>query len=148
LLPGVIFAIFADYLFHYSFIQHDIITGSFLYYFIGLVVSRFGSLILDPILKRFSIIHFANHDDFIAASDKDVKLEVLSEVNNMFRTLCSLFGLLLLIGLYSALKTRLAISREWDLRILIPLLFSLFMYAHRKQTIYITNRIVQRLKGI
>jgi hypothetical protein len=30
-----------------------------LYYFVGLAVSRFGSLIIEPLLKRFSFVRFA-----------------------------------------------------------------------------------------
>ena len=94
LFPGIVFVIAAGKLTHYSLIQQDIVIGVFLYYFIGLVVSRFGSLVIEPILRKTSFLRFANYGDFVAASKKDEKLELLSEVNNTYRTLCSLFTLL------------------------------------------------------
>ena len=51
LLPGVIFVAVASKVTRYSFIQEDIVMGLFLYYFIGLVVSRFGSIVIEPILR-------------------------------------------------------------------------------------------------
>src|SRR5260370_14737106 len=100
LLPGIVFAILAGDIIHYSIIQKDIVTGAFFYYFVGLVVSRFGSLIIEPLLKWLRFVKFADYKDFVAASQKDAKLDVLSEVNNTYRTLPSLTSLLLLLHLY------------------------------------------------
>jgi hypothetical protein len=97
LLPGIIFVVLGSELTRYSFIQQDIVTGVFLYYFIGLVVSRFGSLVIEPLLKRISFLQFVDYKDFTSASKKDDKLELLSEVNNTYRTLCAVFILLLLL---------------------------------------------------
>src|SRR3972149_2970830 len=91
LLPGVIFVAAASKVTRYSFIQEDIVIGLFLYYFIGLVISRFGSIVIEPILRGVSFLKFADYNDFVAASKKDEKIEVLSEANNTYRTLCYLF---------------------------------------------------------
>jgi len=99
LLPGIVFAVLAGEIIHYPIVQRDILTGAFLYYFVGLVVSRFGSLIVEPLLKALSFVKFAHYKDFVAVSHEDAKLEVLSEVNNTYRTLASLFSLLLLLKL-------------------------------------------------
>ena len=106
LLPGIIFVVAASKFTHYSFIQQDIIIGLFLYYFIGLVISRFGSLTIEPFLRRLSFLKFAEYKDFVLASKKDDKLELLSEVNNTYRTLCSMFALLLLLKVYERIEYR------------------------------------------
>ena len=56
LLPGVLFVVIASKVTRYGFIQDDIVIGVFLYYFIGMVISRFGSLVIEPLLNvsRFS----------------------------------------------------------------------------------------------
>jgi len=87
LFPGILFVIVASKVTHYSLIQQDVVIGVFLYYFIGLVVSRFGSLVIEPILRKTSFLRFADYEDFVAALKKDEKLELLSEVNNTYRTL-------------------------------------------------------------
>ena len=141
LLPGIIFAVLASEFTHYSFIQQDIIIGLFLYYFIGLSVSRFGSLTIEPLLKRLSFLKFSDYKDFIVASKKDEKLELLSEVNNTYRSLCSLFTLLLLLKLYEVVETKLPFLAKWNVLILLLVLLIIFLLSYRKQTEYITKRV-------
>jgi hypothetical protein len=141
LLPGVIFAILASKTTDYQLIQKEIITEVFLYYFLGLVVSRLGSLVIDPILVRLSFIKFGDYKEFVAASKVDPQIEVLSEVNNTYRTLRSLFTLLLMLKLYAKIETRFPTLREWDTIVLIVSLFIMFLFAYRKQTSYVKKRI-------
>jgi len=141
LLPGIVFAILAGDIIHYPIIQKDIVTGAFFYYFVGLVVSRFGSLIIEPLLKWLRFVNFADYKDFVAASQKDAKLDVLSEVNNTYRTLASLISLLLLVKLYMKIAERLPRLNEWNWTALAVLLLVMFLFSYRKQTSYITKRI-------
>ena len=90
LFPGIVFAVVADTLTTFSFIQEDIILGLFLYYFIGLVISRLGSIVIEPFLKRINFLQHADYTNFIDASKTDNKIELFSEINNMYRTLSSL----------------------------------------------------------
>ncbi len=141
LLPGIIFAALASKITHYSFIQNDILVGVFLYYFIGMVVSRFGSLVLEPLLNFLSIVKYANYNDFVCASKKDDKIELLSEVNNTYRTFCSLFILLLLLKLYEIIEYSFGFMEKWSVYILWGLILIIFLLSYRKQTNYITKRI-------
>jgi len=141
LLPGIIFVVTVRIFTSYSFIQENIIIGLFIYYFIGLVISRFGSLIIEPVLRKVSFLKFADHKDFISISRKDTKMETLLQENNMYRTFVSMFFLVLLLKLYESIEVRFLILKEWNLFILIVLLLILFIYSYRKQTNYITKRI-------
>src|SRR3972149_7121961 len=134
LLPGIIFVILAKEFTYHSFIQQDIVIGVFLYYFIGLVISRFGSFVIEPILRRVSFLHFADYKEFVTAAKKDERLELLSEVNNTYRTLCSLFLLLLLLKLYDLIASRFSVLTEWGATILVFLLFVVFLFSYSKQT--------------
>lgn len=58
LLPGILFAVVGGEISSYTFVQQDIVVGAFVYYFIGLVVSRVGSVIVEPIFKALGIIKF------------------------------------------------------------------------------------------
>ena len=141
LIPGVIFVIAASKVTRYSFIQADIVIGLFLYYFIGLVISRFGSIVIEPILRGISFLKFADYKDFVAASKKDEKIEVLSEANNTYRTLCSLFVLLLLLKGYERIEDRFVFLKDYSGMIIVSLLLVMFLFAYRKQTLYIIKRI-------
>lgn len=141
LLPGVLFIVIASKVTRYDFIQDDIVIGAFLYYFIGMVISRFGSLAIEPLLKHFSFLQFTDYKDFVTASKKDEKIELLSEVNNTYRTLSSLFILLLLLKIYEAIESVVPFLQKSSAIILIILLIIMFLFSYRKQTSYITNRI-------
>ena len=141
LLPGVLFSVILKQLNIYSFVQEDHIIGAFVYYFIGLVISRFGSLIIEPLLKKVSFLKFADYKDFVSASNKDPKVNILSEANNMYRTFSSMFVLLLLFKLYKIAEYYYPALKEWNLLILTILLLSMFLYSYKKQTNYIEKRI-------
>mgnify|MGYP003490907514 CR=1 FL=1 len=49
LFPGIIFSVLLEKTTSYSIIQDDIIIEAFLAYFIGLLISRISSLIIEPI---------------------------------------------------------------------------------------------------
>ena len=141
LLPGVLFAALVSKMTIYTLVQNDIVIGVFLYYFLGLVVSRFGSLVIEPILKKIGFVHFASYRDFVSASKKDDKIEVLSEVNNMYRTLCSLFVLLLLLLGYQSIQSHIPQLSRLNPAIAFVLLIVLFLLSYQKQTTYVTKRI-------
>ena len=141
LLPGLLFAVFAEYLTSYKLIQDDLVVTLFLCYFIGLCVSRLGSLILEPTLKSLSFLQFAPYEDFLRCAKDDPKLETLSEVNNMYRTLCSLFLALSILMLFEFVSEKIGLSSRVSAIVLCILLGVLFVWSYRKQTQYITKRI-------
>lgn len=141
LLPGIIFVVLAGKFTQYSFIQQDIVIGLFFYYFIGLAISRFGSLVIEPLLKRFSFIRFATYKDFLAASERDKDLKLCSEINNTYRTFCSLFFLLLLLKFYEWIQGIYPFLKQWDANILVMLLLVFFLFSYRKQTSYVRKRV-------
>jgi hypothetical protein len=141
LFPGIIFAFLADQITSYSFVQSNLLVGLFLYYFIGLVISRFGSLVLEPFLKKIKFVQFEDYEKYCDACKRDSTLETLNEANNMYRTLCSLFFLLLLLKLYELLGSLVPGLRRWSVIILVILLFVTFLFSYKKQTGYVTKRI-------
>jgi hypothetical protein len=68
LLPGCLFAVVASKFTHHQVIQQNLVLGLFLYYFYGLVISRLGSLVLEPFLKRVRFLKFSDYGDFVIAS--------------------------------------------------------------------------------
>jgi H+/gluconate symporter-like permease len=148
LFPGIIFVIILREITKYDLVQENNILGAFLYYFIGLIISRFGSLIIGKILqsKKLKFIKFADYSEFIFASDKDKKIELFSEINNMYRTLISLFCLLLFSILYQKISDWLNISESLSYILLIISLIVLFVFSYRKQTGFITKRVATRNK--
>lgn len=141
LLPGIIFIIIAKETTDYNFVQENNLLGGFLYYFIGMIISRFGSVIIEPILKKVNFLKFRDYPDYIYVSKQDSKIELLSEVNNTYRTLNSMMFLLLILKLYNYCSNKLELNHTTALLILTILMLVLFLFSYRKQTNYITKRI-------
>ena len=141
LLPGILFVVVANSITSYSFIQEDIVIGFFIYYFIGLVISRFGSLVIEPVLKKISFLKFAYYKNFVSASKKDLKINIFSKENNMYRTFCPMFVLLILLKLYHLINLKFPILEWYSVYFLIVLLLLIFLFAYRNQTQYIAKRI-------
>ncbi len=141
LLPGIVFVVLAARLTHYNMIQQDLVVGAFLYYFVGLVTSRFGSLVIEPFLKWTRFVRFAEYKQFIVASKVDPTIEILSEANNSYRTFCAVFILLLFLKGFERLCMAYPFISKWDLTMLLALLVLMFLFAYKKQTAYITKRV-------
>ena len=141
LFPGVVFVVLLRKISGYDFIQKDIVTGAFLYYFIGLIISRVGSLFIEPFLKWIKFLEFAEYSKFVSASKVDAKIDLFSEVNNMYRTLCSLFLLLVVSKAYERYLSELSFFKHYGSVLAVVLLLLLFIFSYRKQTSYITKRI-------
>lgn len=141
LLPGVVLCIIADRYFDIPLLQDSIINGLFLYYFIGLVTSRFGSIVLEPIFKKFKIIELAAYSDFLRAVKNDPKIETLSETNNMYRSILSALVILCLLVLVDKIVHEYEILSSFFKYASLPALLILFGLSYRKQSEYIAKRI-------
>ena len=139
LLPGIIFSILLEKTTDYSIIQENIVVEAFLAYFIGLLISRISSLIIEPILKKVKFVKFADYKDFVLASENDNKIELLSESNNMYRVFISLFVVLIIVNIYEQLLQQ--ILGEYTNFVVTVFLLLLFLSSYRKQTNYITQRV-------
>lgn len=141
LLPGILFVVIAKELTGMDLILSSHVLGVFLYYFIGMVISIFGSLVIETLLQRLNFIKFSDYKSYVLAARNDNQLDLLSLVNNTYRSLISMSVLLIILKVYSYLKYALAISNAISLVLAIIGILVLFIFAYRKQTMYITKRI-------
>ena len=125
----------------FSLIQRSWIVGIVLYYFIGLVISRVGLLIVKPVLDRIGFVKEAPYDDYVEASESDSRIDILSTQNNLFRTLCAM--VMMLIGLKIGEKVIGVLPWGADVYDFIVLagLFALFLFSYRKQTQEVVRRV-------
>jgi len=139
LLPGIIFSVLLEETTNYSIIHKDIVVEAFLAYFIGLVISRISSIVIEPLLKKIKFVKFADYNDFVLASKNDKKIELLSESNNMYRVFISLFFILTTVVLYEKFLQDIFVG--YTRYIIIIGLLILFLFSYRKQTGFIVKQI-------
>lgn len=141
LLPGAIFDYMFEILFHMKLVQGNIVENLFVYYFLGMILSRIGSIIIEPICKKIKWVKFEDYGDFIKASEKDDMVKLLSEVNNTYRTLLSGGIVLIVFKIYFFIMEKLSISNDINKIIAIVFIVVLFALSYRKQTKYVANRV-------
>lgn len=141
LFPGVVFVILLNRYTEINLVVDDVILGMFLYYFFGLVLSRIGSILIEPVLRCTKIIQFSDYARFVRASKLDDKIELFSEVNNMHRTIIAMLGVLLVISICNG-------SATCHLTTGLLGIVILFILSYRKQTSVITKRIDETLRNI
>ena len=130
LLPGIVFSVLLERTTNYSIIYKDVMIEAFLAYFLGLIISRVSSLIIEPCLKKIKFIRFYGYRWFVIAEKNDKKLAVLSETNNMYRVFISLFFILITINLYENFLQN--ILSGYTSYIVIVGLLILFLFSYRK----------------
>lgn len=138
LFPGALFVYLFERASHVVLSTEDIVKNIVLYYFLGLVLGRVGSIIIEPLFKFFRLVKFAPYDKFVAASKMDSKIDVLQEVANMYRTLFTV-SVIMLVSLYFMSKVN---GENYVLSQIACSLFALlFMISYTKQIRYIVNRV-------
>lgn len=112
-------------------------------YFAGMIASRLGSLVIEPVCKMCKIISWEPYAKFLEAERKDTtaKLLSLSKVNG---TYCTMTAVSLILFIVSIVNNILALS-DWTQYLKFPLVyllvFILFLLSYRKQVGYTVKRI-------
>ena len=141
LFPGAFFVLALKFFSGVAITTQNTSENIILYYFIGFIINRIGSLIVEPVLKKIKFIRFAPYPDFAKAEKIDTKITILSEINNYFRSL--LTGSLLILFVQIINKIPLIyiwLSTNWQ-GIALLLLLVLFLFAYRKQVNYVRKRV-------
>src|SRR5690606_9609974 len=133
LLPGIVFVALLRQYTSFDLIVDEIFIGAFLYYFIGMVISRIGSILIEPILRKSGIVKFSDYPKFVLASKNDDKIELFSEVNNMYRTFISMLLILIFIVVYENITFLVNLNETLKLILGLISLALLFLLSYRKQ---------------
>lgn len=141
-LPGALLFAGAKYL-----LQIDIPLGSNFYtlvivYFVGLFINRIGSLVIEPFFRKIGFLKFVEYEDFCKAEniDKHGKLQILSRVNNSYRSYTVVF---LIISFAAVVKIFKDCKYCYPYIVLVVSLFSflIFLFSYKKQTKYVASYV-------
>lgn len=121
--------------------QENIIEMLFIYYFIGSIISRIGSIIVEPILIKCNFIKYASYEDYNKAREKNKNITRLLVVNNMYRTICSGGIILLVANIFKKIIEKFSLSMNFINTILIVLVILLYLFSYKKQTKFIFQRV-------
>lgn len=146
LVPGVVFSHLISAFGIYTADTGSILTDLFVFYFIGVVISRIGSIFIEPILKMARIVRYSEYNSYLLACEKDHKIPILVEENNQYRTYISmLFMVIAAAGIKRAMD-HYGISAGLIKLVVAGILLFMFVLAYRKQTSFIRRRVERHTK--
>ncbi len=141
LLPGSFFSLSLKFFFDINLPTENFGEDLLIYYFIGLIINRIGALIIEPFLKKIHFIKFEPYEQFVQALQSDPKIDIFSEINNLFRSILTCIILLPLARLGQVISLNwLWFSENWKWFAIIFILI-LFLFSYRQQSTYIYKRI-------
>ncbi len=136
-VPGIALAYAMRLLGYLDLGSIDVFTEAVLAYLLGLVGSRVGSLVLEPLAIKFGLI-WRNYPAYVAAQKSDKRLTELTTIANMYRALA---GSMLVLAVL-ALGTLVPVGyRVWLLVGYGAACFVLLLLAWLKQDGYVKKRI-------
>ena len=141
LIPGAILCVLLKHLVGYDFMNVGALELLVIFYFVGMINGRIGSLLVEWVLKKIHLVTFRDHKLFVEAEQKDKKIVYLSEANNMYRSMISVAFTALILKLY-----HVGVDMQWEWGnisewVVLVAMLVLFALAYRKQTNYIISRI-------
>lgn len=141
LLPGAVVYILLDKMLSFSNQKINVMEELFLFYFVGMIASRMGSIIIEPICKKIKFVQYAEYNDYLDAIKIDSNIATLLESNNMYRTFLSGMILILLIKVYLVIVAKVYTNESFLQIAFFFALVVLFAFSYRKQTSYIKRRV-------
>lgn len=141
LVPGYLFLIISS-----KIVKKNLIVDNFIYllfeaYFIGIVISRLSSLIIEKIIVKIWRLKKEPYNNYIEANKQDSKLEVLTQDCNMYRNLCTLMLIELILKIMIMLKIENFIDKDIIILICFAALAILFAFSFVKQNKFISLRV-------
>lgn len=147
LFPGIIFNYVVEQTMSFRIAQNDILYRFFVYYITGMVLSRIGSIIIEPIYKKWCWVVYAKYKNYLKAEEKDPKLNLLLLENNTYRTLIATFFCLLVLYGIDQIEW-LHDKYDSNIATILYLGFFLFLFSvsFHKQTDFIRKRTHRNLE--
>lgn len=155
--PGIIFCYLVKQTTRFSFDKGEFWEKIFIYYFIGMIISRLSSILVEKVLQKLTVINkgtrqkepfinFVPYSQYSEASEERPFIKILNETNNCYRTFVAVAFTTILVKLYDLLLY------DWIINIgkyansileiiILVIILIVFVGSYRKQTNYIRKRV-------
>lgn len=141
-IPGTAFIVLINYLGIYNLPLDNVLFILLGGYCSGMVMSRIGSLVVEPCLRKCRFVIFASYKDYKDAENNMPKVPILVTENNMYRTLLATFlSLMIIYSMNLITCVRGFMHSKWMPLVVLVGLVLLFLFSYRKQTSYVKRNI-------
>lgn len=158
LYPGIIFCYLLKIMFKSDIVSDNWFENLIVFYFFGMVLSRVGSIIIEPLMQKIKIkkapmLKKAPYIDYERASTINPLIATLSETNNIYRSLLSCFVCAIILKMVLFINDKLLQlkcgifhnNKDW---FILFFLVWLFAKSYIKQTDYVRKRVESLLERI
>lgn len=120
----------------------DVVPQVLLYYLVGMIISRFSSIVVEPVLKAIGIVKYSEYADYVFACKADPKIERIVESSNMYRSMIGASIVVCMIAIFATLPHHTAPYTNRCLWIAgSASLVTLFIISFAKQASFISQRV-------
>ena len=141
LLPGAFFGITLKFFLKLGIPVQNIGEEIVIYYFMGLIINRIGSVIIKPVLLKWHFIRELPYNEYVKATQKDCKIAISSETNNSFSTLLTCTIILPIVKTLPLMIAKIEwLNANWKWCVIIFFII-VFLFAYRKQTNFVCQRV-------
>ncbi|WGI22461.1 hypothetical protein [Amylibacter sp. IMCC11727] len=141
LIPGVIFCSATKRIWAIDLAGTDLVASVFIYYFVGMCVSRVGSVMVEPVLQKFKFVSFSEYQDYLIAEKNDTKLEELLCTANFYRSILGGLFVFLLVWVAQIAIHHQIVSVNQSLSVFGIGTALILQQSYRKQVSYIKKRV-------
>lgn len=147
LIPGSLYVLLMAEHLPLSEITKDPLYFLIAAYFAGAVISRFGSVVVRPLLFRIQRLRFDQYtyQDYVAADHSDERISALLEDRNLYRSIISLILVSYLSIRYLDLRAAFPNIQEYEMEGFAVALLSVFITAYVRQDSFITKRVLAHM---
>lgn len=141
LFPGALFVFAMEYLGGLTIKPPNVVVEAFVYYFIGMTISRVGSLLVEGLYLKLGLVEYADYRAYVAAKSKDKDIAMFLEQNNVYRTMVALIICLVTTNGVILLIDWLELPKQLGIASLLTAAFVIYSQSYRKQTMFIKKRV-------
>lgn len=146
LFPGIIYVNLLERTTSFRIASEDAVYQLFLCYLVGMILSRIGSVVIEPLYKGMCWVIYAAYGNYLSAVERNEKIDILSMENNTYRTLVSVFVCLMIAyGLDKWELFRDFNMSDWSTGVYFFILVLIFSKSYAKQTAYVRRRVHKAL---
>lgn len=141
LLPGIIVCLTIEAVTPFSILSYGVLIAFFVYYIIGVVVSRIGSLWIEWLIEKSGFVKQEPYEDYIEASKENEDIKLFQESLCTYRSLLAAFIVSGFVFLLNKIYEWLPEIWPYILGVVWILLILIFLFSYKKQTNYICKRV-------
>lgn len=149
LLPGAFFGMALRLLCGLELPVDNIGEEIVVYYFMGFIINRLGSLIIKPLLLKCNFIKEVDYNEYVKAEKINEKVRTLTEICNYYRSILTANLILLFIKIFSCFKENTGwFLGNWEFCFLLGCA-TLFLFSYKKQMRFVCKRVgaIDEAKG-